>query len=144
MSDLQALIDERQIAYALSQFARILDEKRWDDLSQVFAHTLSFDYGEGEAQGMVALQRQVSKYLDNCGGTQHLIGSMMIDVDGDRATSRAYVQARHQRRDDPVGPVFDTSGEYRDQWERHIEGWRIVRRDVAWFMHAGDSSILAL
>jgi hypothetical protein len=67
----------------------------------------------------------------------------MVDVDGDRATSRAYVQARHQRAGDTAGPVFDSSGEYIDRWERHPEGWRIVRRDAIWAAHSGDPGVLA-
>lgn len=143
MTDLQTLLDERDIARALSQFARILDEKRWDDLGEVFDANLTFEYGDGEQAGLSALNAQVRKYLDVCGGTQHLLGSLLIDIDGDRATSRAYVQARHQRRDDTAGPVFDSTGEYRDSWSRTAAGWRIVRRDAVWFLHSGDASILA-
>jgi 3-phenylpropionate/cinnamic acid dioxygenase small subunit len=144
MTELQALLDEREISRALSRFARILDEKRWDDLPDVFATDLSFEYGGGEKQGMAALEEQMRQFLDVCGPTQHLIGSLLIDVDGDQGTSRAYVQARHQRRDDPVGAIFDSTGEYRDRWERRPEGWRIVRRDAIWFLHSGDPMILAV
>lgn len=144
MVDLQALLDEREIARGLSRFARILDKKRWEELSDVFAEDLSFEYGSGVDQhGIDALRIQMTRFLDVCGGTQHLIGSLLIDVDGDQAVSRSYVQARHQRRDDPVGPIFDSTGEYIDRWERRAQGWRIVRRDADWFMHAGDPAVLA-
>ena len=74
----------------------------------------------------------MSRHLERCGGTQHLVGSITVDIDGDSAVSRAYVQARHQRVGDFVGPVFDSNGEYSDRWERRSEGWRIVHRDVTW------------
>ncbi len=143
MTDLQSLLDEREIARGLSRFAPILDQKRWDDLSDVFADELTFHYGVGEQQGMAALRAQMRRFLDICGNTQHLIGSLLIDVDGDQAVSRAYVQARHQREDDPVGPIFDSTGEYIDKWQRRPEGWRIVRRDALWFLHHGDPGVLA-
>ena len=144
MTTLQTLADEREIVRALSRFARILDHKRWDDLPEVFAHDLVFDYGTGGDQhGMDALRAQMRRFLDACGPTQHLIGSLLVDVDGDRAVSRAYIQARHQRRDDAVGAIFDSTGEYIDAWERRPEGWRIVRRDAVWFLHAGDPGVLA-
>lgn len=142
-ADLRALLDERDITRRLSRFARILDQKRWDDLGDVFAHDLTFHYGVEEEQGMDALRAQMRRFLDVCGGTQHLIGSILIDVDGDRAVSRAYVQARHQRRNDPAGAIFDSTGEYVDKWERRPEGWRIVRRDALWFLHHGDPGVLA-
>jgi len=142
-SPLQALIDEREIIRGLSRFARILDNKQWDRLSDVFAEDVSFDYGSGsDEHGMAALTANMRRFLDCCGGTQHLIGSILVDVDGDRATSRSYVQARHQRVNDPAGPIFDSNGEYADQWERRPDGWRIVRRDALWAAHTGDPAIL--
>jgi len=139
----RALLDEREIVRGLSRFARILDNKQWDRLGDVFADDICFDYGTGGDQhGMAALRANMRRFLDRCGGTQHLIGSILVDVEGDRATSRAYVQARHQRADDPAGPIFDSNGEYVDQWERRAEGWRIIRRDAIWAAHAGDPMIL--
>lgn len=139
----QSLLDEREIIRGLSRFARILDGKQWDRLGDVFAHDLSFDYGAGgDQQGIAALTVNMRRFLDRCGGTQHLIGSIIVDVDGDRATSRSYVQARHQRVNDPAGPVFDSNGEYVDQWERRPEGWRIVRRDALWAAQTGDPAII--
>jgi len=141
---LQELADDRAIRHGLARFARILDGKQWEALGDVFAPDLRFDYGTGEEQeGMAALDRQMRRFLDICGGTQHLLGSISIDVAGDRATSRAYVQARHQRPDDRAGAIFDVNGEYIDQWERRAQGWRIVRRDVVWASHSGDPAILA-
>lgn len=144
MTTLQMLSDEREILRGLARFARVLDSKRWDALGEVFAADLTFNYGSGGEQiGIDALEEQMRRFLDACGSTQHLIGSIMIDVIGDTAVSRAYVQARHQRRDDPAGPIFDSNGEYIDKWERRSEGWRIVRRDALWLVHSGDPGVLA-
>ena len=138
-----SMMDEREITRQLSQFARILDTKQWDRLGNVFANDIVFDYGSGrDDHGMAALTLNMRRFLDRCGGTQHLIGSLLIDVAGDRATSRAYVQARHQRVNDHAGAVFDSNGEYVDQWERRAQGWRIVRRDALWAAHTGDPAIL--
>ena len=125
-------------------FARILDHKKWDDLGNVFAADLSFNYGAGgEQQGIDALRATMRQFLDVCGPTQHLLGSIIVEVDGDRALSRAYVQARHQRVADATGAIFDSNGEYVDRWERQPQGWRIVRREAIWQIHSGDPSILA-
>lgn len=142
--ELQSLLDEREITRGLSRFARILDSKSWDQLSDVFAEDLSFDYGSGgEQQGMNALRENMTRFLDCCGGTQHLIGSILIDVDGDKAISRAYVQARHQSAGDTGGQVFDSNGEYIDRWERRPGGWRIVRRDAKWASLTGDPAVIS-
>lgn len=140
---LRALLDEREIVRGLSRFARVLDGKQWDRLGDVFSDDITFDYGSGtDEHGMAALTDNMRRFLDRCGGTQHLIGSIVVDVDGDRAVSRCYVQARHQRVDDAAGPVFDSSGEYVDIWERRRQGWRIIRRDAIWAAHTGDPQIL--
>lgn len=143
MIDLQTLLDERDIQRGLSTFARILDGKRWDDLGLVFSDTVRFNYGVAEEVGMSALRATMRRFLDRCGKTQHLIGSVLVDVDGDAAISRSYVQARHQRAGDSTGPIFDSNGDYLDRWERRPEGWRIVRRDALWATHSGDPGILA-
>jgi EthD protein. len=142
---LRALLDEREIVRGLSRFARVLDGKQWERLGDVFAEDIVFDYGSGkDAHGISALTDNMRRFLDRCGGTQHLLGSIAVDLDGtDRAVSRSYVQARHQRVDDPAGPIFDSSGEYVDVWERRRGGWRIVRRDAIWAAHSGDPGILA-
>ncbi|SFR91611.1 nuclear transport factor 2 family protein [Sphingomonas jatrophae] len=140
---LRALQDERAIQRGLARFARVLDGKDWGSLGDVFAADLDFDYGQGERQGMAALEDQMRRYLDACGGTQHLLGSILVDVDGDSAVSRAYVQARHQRRGEGGGAIFDSNGEYVDRWARRADGWRIVRRDATWATHSGDPAILA-
>lgn len=140
---MQMLLDERAISRGLSRFARILDAKDWAALGDVFAHDIVFDYGSGSDQtGLAALEATMRPFLDRCGPSQHLIGSILIDVDGDHAVSRAYVQARHQARGDHGGPVFDTCGEYVDQWQRRAEGWRIIRRDAHWATHSGDPGII--
>lgn len=144
MTTIQALLDEREIVRALSRFARIADAKSFDELGDVFAEDVVFDYGSGRNEhGLSALGALMSRHLDRCGGTQHLIGSILVDVDGDGAISHAYVQARHQGPGQLVGPVFDSNGEYVDRWERRSEGWRIVRRDVTWAANTGDPAILA-
>ena len=141
---LSQLLDEREIHRALARFARIADTKRFDDVGEVFAVDVTYDYGTGEDQhGMAALRELLRHHLEPCGGTQHLIGSVTVDVDGDRAVSRAYVQARHQRAGDVGGAVFDSNGEYTDRWERRAEGWRIVRRDARWATVSGDPGVLA-
>lgn len=134
-------MSEEAIRAGLAHFARILDGKHWDRVDTVFASDATFDYGLGEASGIEALVANFRRYLDRCGATQHLIGSILIELDGERATSHAYVQARHVARD-PDGRFFDSNGEYVDRWERRGEGWRIVRRDARWFMHTGDPSII--
>lgn len=141
VAELQA---ERAIREGLARFARVLDTKDWAALGDVFAADLTFNYGLGEQQGIVALSENMRRFLDVCGPSQHLLGSVTMDIapHGQSATSRAYVQARHQRANDNGGPIFDSNGEYVDRWERRAEGWRIVRRDALWQTQSGVAAVI--
>lgn len=135
--------DERIILNTLSEFPRIVDRKQWQRIGDVFDEDIAFDYGDGgEKRGLAALLEQFKKFHDRCSAMQHLLGSVQLELTGDRAVTRAYVQARHQGKGDKANSVFDTHGEYIDQWQRLPEGWRIVRRDASWSVFAGDSSVL--
>jgi SnoaL-like domain/EthD domain len=138
------LAAERAIREGLARFARVLDGKEWNALGDVFAADLTFNYGFAEEAGLAALTATIRRFLDVCGPSQHLIGSIAVTVDpgGLAATSRAYVQARHQRPDDPDGPVYDSNGEYVDRWACTASGWRITRRDAHWAALTGDPAIL--
>lgn len=140
--DLATLRAESVIRRSLGEFARIIDGRRWPDLSLVFSEEVVFDYGFGQQSGLKALQATMARFLDRCGGTQHLIGSIIVEVRQAEAVSRSYVQARHQRPSDVAGPVFDSNGEYVDRWERSGACWRIVERHVSWMTHSGDPGIL--
>jgi ketosteroid isomerase-like protein len=135
--------DERAILNNLGEFARILDRKEWHRIDAVFADDITFNYGDGQEQsGGAALREQFTRYLNNCGASQHLLGSIQLDIDGDQAVTRAYVQARHQGKGDKAHLFLDTNGEYIDRWERRAQGWRVVRRDARWDVHMGDFSVL--
>jgi ketosteroid isomerase-like protein len=141
--DIQGLIDQHEITNGLGRFARILDGREWDAVGEVFADDVTFNYGDGQEQkGIAAMTSQFSRFLDACGPSQHLLGSIQVTVEGDHGLSRAYVQARHQGAGDKAHLYLDSNGEYIDQWERRPKGWRIVRRDARWFMNPGDVSVL--
>jgi ketosteroid isomerase-like protein len=141
--DLRTLWDEREITHGLGRFARILDGREWGAVGEVFADDVTFNYGDGQEQsGIAAMKENFQRFLDVCGPSQHLLGSVVITVTGDTAISRAYVQARHQGAAGKQHLFVDSNGEYIDGWERRPQGWRIVRRDAVWQMIQGDMSVL--
>jgi ketosteroid isomerase-like protein len=144
MDTLQQLIDEREICQLLGRFGEVMDNKEWTAIGEVYAHDVSFNYGGGEQKGLDTILALTRRHLDVCAGSQHLIGTIRVQVEGDGATSRSYVQARHQGAGAKTHLFYDTSGEYTDRWERGEAGWRIVRRDARWFMNMGDPSVIGI
>ena len=68
----------------------------------------------------------IRHYLDKCGPTQHLLGNLLVEVDGDHATSQCYVSDMHLGTGDKAHVTFSTLGDYHDQWRRmldvHLDG----------------------
>jgi SnoaL-like domain len=135
--------DRQEIMNQLGRFARILDDRNWDATGDVFAQDVTFDYGNGQEKvGLSAMRAQFQQYLDGCGPSQHLLGSVMLTFEGDEAITSAYVQARHQGKGEKADRFLDTSGEYIDRWQCRDGRWLVVRRDARWFMNMGDPTAL--
>jgi hypothetical protein len=127
----------------LGRFARILDDREWDAVGEVFAEDVTFDYATGEDKaGIEALKAQFKLYLVGCGPTQHLLGSVILTFEGEEAVTRSYVRAIHQGLGDKSDRFLDSAGEYIDRWQLRGDRWLCVRRDARWFMNKGDFSVL--
>ena len=60
--------------------------------------------------------------------TQHLIGTQLVELDGDSASMESYLSAWHQR---PDGSVWVYLGTYIDQVRRTEAGWQIYDMELA-------------
>ncbi len=125
---LQQLLDERDITRQLTRFARAMDSRDWDTLAAICMPDAVAEFGTGEVQGAAAIIELIHSYLDHCGTTQHLLGNVLVEVDGDRARSEAYVADIHLARSAESEAYFRTLGNYHDQWLRHQGEWRLVER----------------
>lgn len=123
---LQALLHERDIVRALYTFARAMDEHDWETLGAILDENAVGDLGTGRLNRPAEIIDVIRGFLSSCGPTQHLIGNVVVDVDGDSATSRAYVHDTHLSTDG--AQRFYTLGEYRDTWVRRAGRWRIAQR----------------
>lgn len=129
----------------LGRFARRLDTKNWNELGDVFADDVIFDYGGGrEGVGLDALRDMFRRYLDRCGPSQHLLGSIIVDLtNSERPVSSSYVQARHSGRGELSREWFDTNGEYRDTWRCDRGAWYIIRRMADFPLMVGNPAVIA-
>lgn len=127
----QHLLDRLEIESVLSRYAWALDTKEFDLLDDVFTPDAFLDYTT--AGGIKGDYREVKAWLatvlPSFPAYQHLITNVEVTVDGDTATSRAafYNPMGHDRADG-TRAYFHCGGEYRDQWRRTSDGWRITNR----------------
>lgn len=125
---LDVLLAERSIYRNLVAFARAMDERDWGAFAEFTAEEMTASLGRGEIVGRDNIVAFIQSFLDGCGPTQHLLGNVLIDIDGDSARSSAYVADLHLGRGEKKGVSFRTLGCYHDQWQRSESGWLMTRR----------------
>lgn len=92
----------------------------------------------------------IEEFIEYCepilGGmrySQHLIGNMLIEIDGDRAEVESYFQGYHSVPDE-AGNRHDhvAAGRYLDVFEKRNDEWRILKRFVVtdWFRDYPDTA----
>ena len=126
--DIADLLAEREIYRNLVQFAQAMDDRNWTLLDDVTTADIAADLGTGRLSGradMVAVMRQ---FLDQCGTTQHMLGNVLIDINGDTARSQAYVADMHLGGDGNDDITFRTLGRYLDKWRKVDGRWLMCER----------------
>ena len=108
---LDELLAEREIYRALVAFANAMDAREWAAIDDIAVEDLSGDFGLGEIQGRGNVVAFIRSFLDGCGPTQQLLGNVLIDVDGDTATSTAYVSDMHVGKGDQADQHHPHEGE---------------------------------
>ncbi len=141
--DLQTLIDKQAIRDLQVAYSRALDEKRYDDLDQVFVPDAVADYGEaaGNQQGLDEIKAACREALDVLTTAQHLNGNHWAEIDGDTARAGCQLMG-HQRMDGTLGgDHFSLGARYDDELVRTDDGWRITRRTLTLLWAEGNATV---
>lgn len=119
--------DRQDIADVLVRYATGIDRRDWSLFRTVFTDDCELDYGEiGIWRGVDAVVDFMVVAHEAAGHTLHRITNTAIEVDGNSATSRAYVDGLILSPDNTSG--VNATGFYDDELERTDAGWRIRRR----------------
>jgi len=127
-ADVDALKSERDITRSLGAFARGMDARDWVTVRSLLLDDAVGEFGRGPEVGADRIVESIREFLDVCGPTQHLLGNVVVEVAGDRATSHSYVSDMHLGAGDRSQLTFSTLGEYHDDWVRQDGEWKIARR----------------
>ncbi len=142
MTDLQTLLDEREIHHVVTRYCWALDTKDWALLDDVFAPDATGDFSSGRILvGIDAIRDRIRDALHELDDSQHLVGSHEIVVDCDVATHRCYLQAQHVRRAAVGGPHYIVAGRYEDRLARTELGWRITHRTLTVMWTEGNVAV---
>jgi 3-phenylpropionate/cinnamic acid dioxygenase small subunit len=140
---LQQLLDRAEITDLLARYSTALDARQWDLLGEVFTPDAVCDYGSlGTPQGVAAITALISGTIADLDATQHLVGNVVVSVDGDEATADCYLISQHIRQGTPGGDHYFLGGRYRDRVVRTPAGWRIAHRTLHRMWTSGNRDVV--
>ena len=116
-------IDRIEIHELLNRYAHAIDHLDWGQLDQVFTEDAVADYSSvGQYQDVDSIRRGrdaiVAYYevaLTPFEGVLHFMTNHLVELDGDRATSRSYMHVMN----------MSMGGIYTCRHRRTPDGWRI-------------------
>ena len=138
----QQLRDHQDISNLLARYARGLDAHDWDAVAACFEPSAAFVHPGGVQDGADAIVDRARNALTPLTASQHLLGTMVIDVDGDTAHASTYFQAQHVREGTPGGATFIIAGTYDDDLVRGTDGWRIRERRQSYTWRDGNPDVV--
>lgn len=128
---LREVADRMQIAELMARYADMVDRRDWKRMDQIFAleATIDFRSSGGRAGPFREMLAWLDRALESWPRNLHLITNLIIDLEGDRASTRCYFHVP-TGRDAREGAQYTVthSGRYLDRLIRTSDGWRIVER----------------
>ena len=136
------LTDRQEIADLCVRYATALDTKDWGLLESCFAPAPVFVHPGGRLEGFPAILDRTRSALTPLTATQHLLGNIVAEVDGDAARSVCYFQAQHIRAGTPGGETYIIAGSYADTLTRTAGGWKITERVQTYIWRDGNRAVV--
>lgn len=140
MDRLGVLEDRLAIQDLMTRYARMVDERDWARMDDVFAPEATIDYRStgGQAGPYRQTLEWLHRALEPWPLNLHFITNLSVTLDGDRATSRCYFHAPMGRATEGDGQlVITNAGYYDDELVRTEVGWRIAARHCEQTMMIG-------
>jgi len=123
------LYEKAAIRDVLSRYCRGLDRMDKDMAYSVFGAEATAHYHDiyqGSGHGFIDW---VWGAHETMAGHSHQITNVLIELDGDRAVSEAYVTVILQQQRDAGAVEIQVRGRYLDRWHKRDGRWQIVQRE---------------
>ena len=136
------LADREAIRDCLYRYARGMDRCDEDMLRSAYWEDATDNHlaFEGSREELIGWALPIVRMLDQ---GQHIIGNILIRIDGDSADVESYFYGFH-RVPGADGVARDSvgCGRYLDRFEKRNDEWRIIKRIVVtdWFRQYDDSA----
>lgn len=134
MSDTRSTADDwHAVEILIMTYAERVDLGDFAGVADLFAHATyraaagdQVTSQEGSAAVQATFDGMVRRYPDGTPRTKHVTTNLMVEVDGDVATSRCYFTVFQQTDALPLQPII--AGRYHDRFERVDGTWRFADR----------------
>lgn len=127
--EVKELLDKQSIAEALYTYCRAVDRVDRELGYSIWNDGATVDYSEsiyvGTARGVI--DWICDSHAQGIAHS-HQIANILIELDGDRATSEAYINSAMRMMQEGVVVQINTRGRYLDRWSRQDGRWGIDRR----------------
>ena len=121
--------DERAIEKVLRIYALAMDARRWDLFDSVFTQDVRSNYPSQHWTSLQQFKKDFAETHANYVATQHAVMTPLVEVNGDKANSFAYVSFRLVSKGAPDIDFVEGQAWYDDHWVRGPKGWLIAERN---------------
>ena len=126
----QNAADRWAVQDVLSNYTMAVDERDMAQYRNCFADDVEVvGFGDQIINGGDAWTDYVTEALKAYGPTQHMLGPMFAQINGDEAKTRTDVQAHHYLADDPK-TTLTLWATYNTNMRRINGEWKIVRHEL--------------
>ncbi len=139
---IRRVIDEAAIRDLAARYCWAIDRLDRPAFDHVFLADATAVLGAGEQNGIEEIWGKVHLVLSPLTCSQHLVGSHLVEVDGDTATHRCHFHAQHVWQGCEGGDQYIVAGTYEDRVERTPAGWRIRHRDLTVLWTSGNPRVV--
>lgn len=143
MTDIEAIAGQLEIQALLIRYGTALDTRDSALLETCFTEDAILEY-DAAAPATRAEFVERAKGLRRFAVTQHVVTSIAVRIDGDRAAATCYAHAQHVRGEHEGRETYLMGGTYTDELIRTPNGWRIARRRFVCTLAVKDTDVLTL
>ncbi len=133
-ADMQQMLEEWRIRNVLLRYCRAADRLDFDGIRALYHDGAVDNHGmyQGPAEGMVEFIRSTTGEGSPIQMTQHNLGNIIVDLDGDKAKVESYCLVYHGL-ETPDGPVSEFVGcRSVDRMEKRNGQWGVIDRRIVW------------
>jgi hypothetical protein len=125
---LEEFLQKEAIREQLYRYCRAVDRGDKELMRQVYHPDATDNHGVFEGRASEFVELDVEQVMPGLKITQHLIGNVLIELEGDVARVESYVFASHRvQQADGLHDIV-VWGRYLDRFERRAGEWRIAHR----------------